>query len=144
MKTIVIYDSNFGNTKLIADAVAQELQCESLSVNDVKENTLRGIDMLVVGSPINAWRPTPKIKKLLDELGETDLANVKTAAFDTRVKIWISGNAAKRISKALQSKGATIIAEPKGFYVKDNKGPLLEGEIENAKAWARAMKAKLK
>lgn len=144
MKTIVIYDSNFGNTKLIADTVAQELQGESLSVNNINENTLRGIDLLVVGSPINAWRPTPKIKKLLDELGESDLCNVKAAAFDTRVKIWISGNAAKRISKTMGNKGATIIAEPKGFYVKDNKGPLLDGELESAKVWARSMQSKLK
>lgn len=142
MKTVVLFDSNFGNTKLIADAVAQELQGESISVNDVKENTLRGIDLLVVGSPINAWRPTPKIKKLLSELGEGDLSNVKAAAFDTRVKIWISGNAAKKISRLLESKGATIIAEPQGFYVKENEGPLIEGEIENAKIWARRMKVK--
>jgi flavodoxin len=120
------------------------LQGESLSVNDVNENTLRGIDMLVVGSPINAWRPTPKIKKLLGELSEGDLSNVKAVAFDTRVKILISGNAAKRISQSLESKGATIIAEPKGFYVKESEGPLLEGEIKNAKSWAKSIKAKLK
>jgi hypothetical protein len=61
---------------------------------------------------------------------------VRAAAFDTRVKMFISGNAARKISKELAEKGATIITEPKAFYVKGNEGPLLNGEIANAKKWA--------
>lgn len=136
MKSLVIYDSNFGNTKIIADAIAQVLQCEASSVNEVTPDTLNGIGLLIVGSPINAWRPTPKIKSFLNSLLPSVISTMKGAAFDTRVKIFISGNAAKKISRALSEKGARIIAEPTGFYVKNNEGPLLDGEIENAQMWA--------
>jgi len=136
MKSLVIYDSNFGNTKIIADAVAKTIQGESISVKEITIESLKGIGLLIVGSPINAWRPTARIKEFLNSIGSGKLSDIKAAAFDTRVKIFISGNAAKKISKALIDKGATIIAEPRGFYVKDNEGPLLDGEIANAEKWA--------
>lgn len=143
MKVYVIYDSNFGNTKIIADTIAQELGGTSLSIDNVKSGDLVDIDLLIVGSPINAWRPTKKVSHFLNSLSVSSLSNVRSAAFDTRVKIFISGNAAKKISKALSEKGATIIAEPKGFYVKDNEGPLLDGEISNAKKWANDILQKM-
>jgi flavodoxin len=144
MKAIVIYDSNFGNTKIIAETIAQELGGSAHTVHDFKPGDLSWVDVLIVGSPINAWRPTAKITDFLNALGETSLSNIKAAAFDTRIKILISGNAAKRISKKLQEKGATIITEPKGFYVKDKEGPLEEGEVESAKEWARTIIQKIK
>jgi flavodoxin len=137
MKAIVIYDSNFGNTKIIADTVAKEVRGHAYSINDIKQTDLNGVDLLIVGSPINAWRPTAKISSFLSALNPSSLSKIKAAAFDTRIKIFISGNAAKKISKKLNEKGATIIVEPKAFYVKDKEGPLVEGEVENAKQWAK-------
>lgn len=134
MKALIIYDSNFGNTKLIAETIAKTLSATALNVKDANAEILKDINLLVVGSPINAWRATAKIKEFLE--GINSLKGIKAAAFDTRVKIFISGNAAKKISKKLSEKGAEIISEPIGFYVKDNEGPLLEGETEKAKKWA--------
>ncbi len=48
----------------------------------------------------------------------------------------VFGYAAKPISEKLRRKGAEIIAAPEGFFVKDTKGPLKEGELERAKKWA--------
>lgn len=48
------------------------------------------------------------------------------------------------MSKALAEKGATIITEPLGFYVKDNEGPLLDGEIIKAKNWANDILQKIR
>ena len=63
MKIMVIYDSTFGNTKTIADTIAKELgnDVQALSVSDLKENSLDGIEFLVVGSPIIAWKPSERM-----------------------------------------------------------------------------------
>lgn len=137
MKTLIIYDSNFGNTKMIASVIAGELRAEALSINSVTPSSVRDVGLLIVGSPINAWRPTAKISMFLDSIPSGVVRNLKAAAFDTRVKIFFSGSAAKRISKKLEIKGANIITPPKAFYVKDKEGPLLEGELEVARNWAK-------
>lgn len=145
MDTLIIYDSNFGNTKKIADAInaAFNGQAKSQSVNDFKKEDLEGKKLLIVGSPINAWRPTKKITAFLKQLNPVMTKGIKTAAFDTRVRSFISGNAAKRIAKQLQNSGGEVIAEAIGFYVKGNEGPLEEGELERAMEWAKKLQSKL-
>ncbi|MDE1860663.1 MAG: flavodoxin domain-containing protein [Candidatus Micrarchaeota archaeon] len=138
MKGFVVYDSNFGNTKIVAESIARQLggNVKAVSVRRIKDADLEGIDLLVVGSPINAWSPTSPTKKFLEGLGKDGLAGIKAAAFDTRLRSFASGDAAKNISRALKRAGAKIIAKPTGFYVKGTKGPLLEGETSRATDWA--------
>ena len=64
------------------------------------------------------------------------LKGIKAATFDTRVKIFIHGDAAKKISQKLKEAGAEIITEPLAFYVRGKEGPLFEGEKEKAMEWA--------
>ena len=54
MKTLVIFDTNYGNTKFVADSIAGELGegARSVSVKDLRDSDLAGIGLLVVGSPI--------------------------------------------------------------------------------------------
>lgn len=141
MKTLIVYDSNFGNTKLIAEEIGREFSPDSkvISVSDVKTNDLENLDLLVVGSPINAWRPTQSILWFIYKLKITNNKIAKVAAFDTRVKSFISGNAAKKIAKAFTDRSFKIIEKPEGFYVSAKQGPLLPGEIERAKAWAKSI-----
>ena len=139
MKALVVYDSAYGNTRSVAEAIAGALQASSVPVGDFKPEALAAGDLLVVGSPINGWRPTPKITALLSALGNGALKGVKAAAFDTRVRMFIHGDAAKKITHALKAGGADIIAEPMPFYVKGSEGPLRNGEIEKAEAWARTL-----
>ncbi|MBL7931481.1 MAG: flavodoxin domain-containing protein [Bacteroidia bacterium] len=137
MKSLVIYDSNFGNTKTIAELIAATLHCEARHVSKASLEAMKNVDLLVVGSPINAWRPTPAIQKFLSSLEA--LTNVRAAGFDTRMKTFLSGNAAKRINNQLKQKGAKIIAQPKGFYVTGKEGPLEANEKENAANWANEL-----
>ncbi|AOT02772.1 flavodoxin family protein [Arthrobacter sp. U41] len=142
MKALVVYDSAYGNTKSVAEAITGSLegiQASSVAVGDFRTESLDAGDLLVVGSPINGWRPTPKITALLSALGNGALNGVKAAAFDTRVRMFIHGDAAKKITHALKAGGADIIAEPMPFYVKGSEGPLRNGEIEKAEAWARTL-----
>ncbi len=136
MKALVIFDSNFGNTRKIAEVIAKKLKTKAVQVSKVTKDQMENLDLLIVGSPIIGWKPSEKMEKFLAGLKNGQLKNVKAAAFDTRVKLFIHGDAAGKISKALKNAGAEIIAQPKGFFVKGKEGPLLEGEIEKALEWA--------
>lgn len=142
MKAHVVYDSAFGNTKSVAEAVAGSLgglEATTVSVSDFHPGDLAAGDLLVVGSPINGWRPTPKITALLSALGHDQLAGVKAAAFDTRIRMFVHGDAAKKMAHALRDNGADIISEPMPFFVQGSEGPLRPGELEKASRWGKSL-----
>lgn len=142
MKTLVIFDSNFGNTQKIAEAIAKEFETQAVHVSKVSIDELGGFNLVIAGSPINGWRPSEKMGRFLKNLGSGQLKGIRAAAFDTRVKLFIHGDAAKKISKALENAGAKIIIEPQAFFVKGREGPLLDGEIEKASQWAKSIRTK--
>jgi flavodoxin I len=70
---------------------------------------------------------------------------VRVAGFDTRLTakwVRIFGYAGPKIAAALQQKGGTQVGSPGGFFVKGKEGPLVEGEVERAAAWAREIAGK--
>ena len=146
MKALVIYDSVYGNTKRVAEVVAAELgkNAKMVSASDFKDKDLAAADLLVVGSPIVGWSPTEKMGRFLKALNSGQLKGVKAAAFDTRMRIFFHGDAAKKIAEALNLAGAEIIAEPIGFSVEGREGPLAKDALGKAKEWAGLIKAKAK
>lgn len=144
MKAVILYDSAFGNTKAIAEAVASglaQVNAKAVPVAQFQPGDLSAGDLLVVGSPINGWQPTPRITAAINTLGTEGLVGVLAAAFDTRVKLFIHGDAARKISHAVEKSGATVISRPMPFYVEGTEGPLLNGETERARAWGRVLLA---
>ena len=148
MKSLVIYDSVFGNTEKVAIAIGSVLKAKVVNVKDVKLGDLDGIEVLVVGSPTRAFSPTPAIKKFLKSIPAGKLEGVKVAAFDTRARVekapkflkflaGIFGYAAEPIVKIMAKKGGKSIVEPTGFFVMDTEGPLEDGELRRAEEWAR-------
>jgi flavodoxin len=158
MKAMVVYDSVFGNTEKIAQAIGQALgspeDVETLRVSEVKPEQLTGLTLLIVGSPTRQFRPTAATTGLLKSIPENGLKGVKVAAFDTRFTVSeiekvrilaffvrLFGYAAKPIADRLEKKGGELVVPPEGFYVGDTEGPLLEGELERAAAWAKKIAA---
>lgn len=153
MKTLIVYDSFFGNTEQIArtigNALGSQKDVEILKVSNVKLEQLKGLKLLVVGSPTRAFRPTEKISGFLKKIPMNGLKGIKVAAFDTRIStsdirssalrflVKIGGYAAKPIADKLKKKGGELIIPPEGFSVKDKEGPLKEGEIKRAADWAK-------
>ena len=142
MKSLVIYDSVHGNTKTIAETIAKELgsDTKTISVLQFKPEYLKEVRLLVVGSPIIAWQPTVKMMGFLAALTKNQLDGFKAAVFDTRVELFIHGDAAGKIALELTRAGAVIVSEPMGFKVKGKEGPLKKGEVEKAAAWARSLR----
>ena len=157
MKAWIIYDSFFGNTEQVAQAIGRALgspeEVEVLRVGDVGSEHWTGVPLLVVGSPTRAFSPSPAIKKMLKSIPRNALQGVKVAAFDTRIAVddvdsrilsllvKVFGYAAKPIADRLVKKGGTLAIPPEGFFVKDSEGPLKDGERERAADWARQIAA---
>ena len=154
MKALVVYDSEFGNTEIIARAIGEVLGPEEKvvvrRVSDVQPVAVKGLEMLVVGSPTQQFRPTRATSSFLKSIPKNGLQGIKVAAFDTRLTIEeieetailafsvrILGYAAKPIGDALKKKGGDQVLPPEGFLVQGIKGPLVEGELERAQAWAK-------
>jgi flavodoxin len=160
MRAVVVYDSVFGNTEKIAQAIGQGLgdheELETHRVGDVKPEQVGRPDLLVVGSPTRGFRATPAIRDLLKDLPRDGLKGVKVAAFDTRFPesqiqenrilaffVRLFGYAAEPIANGLEKKGGELVLPAEGFYVSDVEGPLLDGELERAKQWAQQIRSGL-
>jgi flavodoxin len=159
MKALIIYDSFFGNTEQIAQAIGTALgspeDVEVLQVSGVKPEQLTEATLLIVGSPTRGFRPTPAINSLLKSIPENGLKGVKVATFDTRftedeiessvfilrILVNLFGYAAKPIADRLEKKGGELIIPPEGFFVEGTEGPLKEGELERAADWAKQIMA---
>lgn len=151
MKALIIYDSFFGNTEKIAQAIGEGLgggnDVTVAKVQNFKKEQLDGINLLVVGSPTRAFSQSPDIKSFLASIPAGSLKGVKGAAFDTRMDMEtvksgflkfmgnLFGFADKNIVSGLKKAGCDVIIPSGGFIVSDSEGPLKEGELERAKAW---------
>ena len=147
MKTLVVYDSAFGNTEEIARAIAGALgkpgEVKAVRPGDVTPAELASLELLVIGSPVQGGRATKAVQQLLDRIPAAGLKNVKVATFDTRMKHFVArmlGYAGDRLARALKEKGANLVAAPQGFIVKGREGPLVDGETERAATWARGLR----
>jgi Flavodoxin len=165
MRALVVYESLYGNTALIAEHIARGLRdagfdAEARALPDVPVADVRGVDLLVVGGPTHAHgmsssatrkggaadkknaydRPTvePGLRGWLPAL--PDDHGPLAAAFDTRFdrSVVLVGSAAKGIAKRLEAGRFRLVAPPESFFVtKDNV--LVAGQLERATAWGTTL-----
>ena len=151
MKVLVVYDSLYGNTEKVAQAIAGALvssgEVKVLRPGEVSPSELQSVDFLIIGSPTQGGRPTKAIQEFLNKLPESAVKGVSVATFDTRFTtklVAIFGYGAGRIADSLKKKGGNLIVAPEPFFVKGREGPLKEGELERAAVWAKGLLEKKK
>jgi flavodoxin len=153
MKIVIIYDSEFGNTEKIALAIRDGIGPGHV-VNVVRaaaasHQDTHGADLLFVGSPTHGGRCTEPVRQFIDKLPSTALQGLRAAAFDTAMRaegqgfvvrrvIKFFGYASTRMVPLLQAKGAGE-TRTETFAVLGREGPLMDGELVRAGAWARSV-----
>ncbi|NDJ33418.1 MAG: flavodoxin family protein [Chloroflexi bacterium] len=137
MNALIIYDSDYGNTEQIALAVGAILGVRVQRAGDADAADLKGLDLLVIGSPTHGGFPTEGIHELLS--ASPLLRGTRVAAFDTRTSVTMFGYAAPKIGRRLAKKGAKLVVPPEGFLVEGIEGPLMNGELQRAATWAKAL-----
>lgn len=141
----IVFDSEYGNTERVARAIAEGLAARDVRLTRIGDEPLHlpeSLDLLVIGSPTQGGRATTPINELIAGLSPELLAGTPIAPFDTRMTmkfVQIFGYAADRMTRALSARGATHVLAPQGFYVEGKEGPLKEGELPRAAAWARQL-----
>ena len=165
MRVAVVFESLFGNTEVLAHAVALGLadrgaEVVTLRAGDRDDHLLTGFDLLVLAAPTHALSLSSAatradaVARGADEVDATTglrewLAGAATidaadrppvAVFDTRARIarhW-PGSAARSAARLLRQMGFTVVRRT-SFYVREVKGPVVEGEVERAREWGRSI-----
>jgi hypothetical protein len=161
MRVLVVQESMFGNTArvayAIAHALADDVQVEVLHAADAPPDPGPDVDLIVVGAPTHAWslpqaktraeavrqgapsdRARSGVREWLSALPAGRATSV--AAFGTKVVSMrhAPGSAARAEARIARRRGfrVTAIAD---FFVSSTTGPLVDGELERAAAWARTL-----
>jgi flavodoxin len=161
VKATVVYESVYGNTLAVAEAIAEGLGGAEVVAVHRAANGLEDSDLLIVGGPTHMHGMTTTRSRQLaveavheDGAGHVereaaaepglrawirDLAGSRggrAAAFDTRAdkSPWLTGAASRGIAKRLRRRGYEVVAT-ESFLVEDSEGPLAEGELDRARAW---------
>jgi flavodoxin len=141
MKAIVLFDSKYGNTEKVAQAIAaglreggvETVECRSLASSG--EEDFRDKDLWVLGTPTHYGTVPFRFSVLLKSALKEEHPNVKVAIFDTRMKDFPKG-AVVKFRKILEKRSKPVIAE-ESFLVDGMRGPLADGEEERAKVFGK-------
>lgn len=141
MKSLVVYASRTGNTKVIASLIADSLNKRGdATLADVTRapTDLGQFDLVIIGGPTEGHGMTPAMTAYLERLDADGVRHAQFAAFDTRLA-WpraLSGSAADGIAGRLRARGARLAVSPESFIV-STKPELKPGELEHADRWVR-------
>lgn len=164
MRALVVYESMYGNTRKVAQAVAEgiseRLAVKTVEVGDAPREIPDDVDLVVVGGPTHAHgmsrtgtresaalqftKPLVSdgigVREWLDAI-RPPVRRVHAAAFDTRARIpaWASGSAASGFAKRLEGSGFRLVEKPRSFFIQTKAEPvddlLAAGELDQARAW---------
>ncbi len=149
MRALIVYFSQFGNTRRLAEAMAETMKqpgdARVIAIDQLAASDFDRIDLVVMGSPTHAFALPEAVRTVLESLPLAILGGKSVAAFDTTVKPWPLRHlrASPKLLGHLRRLGGSPIARPETFFVK-TKNPqksgqidlLLEGEIDRARGWA--------
>jgi Flavodoxin domain len=170
MRAVVVYESVYGNTHLIARAIGAGLAtaCDVsvVPVAEASQQLLAGADLVVAGGPTHVHgmsrestrnaaveagqapdsmlsvEPGAQSLGLREWFGTFGRFRARAAAFDTRVHgpAALTGRASKGIAHLLRAHGFELIAAPESFLV-TKQNQLELHEEERARAWGAKLAA---
>ncbi len=147
MKGLVVYDTVYGNTKLIAESIAEQIRAEGHTVD--LRSAREGIpdevaaDFAFVGSPTRMAKMTRRAKKSVKVLAKGGWGDRPIFLFDTvMVDVdkeggkW-SGKAADKLHDLAKESGLRPRSPVLHIEVTGMKGPLASDATEKARAYVR-------
>lgn len=164
MNVLIVHESLFGNTRQVAEAIAEGLRqgrapaegpdrggVRLVHVDDAPTTLDDDVDLLLVGGPTHAFSMTrPGTREDAQAKGATPAREgvrewveavtprkgLPVVTFDTRIHVrMMPGSAAAAAAKALKHRGFDRVERGETFWVQDTAGPVVEGELDRARAW---------
>jgi flavodoxin len=153
MNALVVYFSKFGNTRMLAETIAERMvesigSGEAVRVVDAEQldrDALVGADLVVMGVPTHRMNLPEAVRPVLDALPKRAMEGKSVATFDTSYRmnaLWSRFTAAKRLDRLLRKLGGKRLVAPETFIVEGREGPLEEGEVERAQEWVESILAR--
>ena len=158
MTTLVVYETMYGRTRDVAQAVADGCggggDVRLVEVGELAAGLPDDVTLLVVGGPTHAFsmtrpgtrRDAGKYGRTISQTGVREWlaaltlpAGLPVAAFCTKLDSPLSGSAARAIAQRLRKLGGRLVVPAKDFYVKGTEPVLLPGELDRARAWGAAL-----
>ena len=152
MNGLVVFDTSYGNTRILAEAIAGALQAtgietDTLHVKKVKKLRAEDYNFIVIGSPTRLGTMSLTVKGFLGRFNDKAWTGKPFAVFDTELSENIEmqeGSAAEKIAGKLKEEQMKQLLPVLKAVVLGRKGPLQEGEIERAKEYALKIAAELR
>lgn len=148
MNALIVYFSRFGNTKLVAAAIASSLESEGsarlIGSDQLTAADLIGVDLIVMGSPTHRMNLPDDLRPLFKTLPRRLLRGKRVASFDTSYKMsrWLARfTAGRKLDRKLRKLGGMRAVAPETFHVVEREGPLYDGELERAERWGQSILA---
>jgi len=170
MRALVVYESMYGNTHVVAGEIADGLrvgyEVTLVPVAEATAELVTGADLLVVGAPTHMHGlssassrrtavkaaakdgselrldPDASGAGMRDWLHDIGRGDGLAAAFDTRINgvPAFTGRASRPIAKLLKRHGYRLVAAPESFLV-TSQSTLLDGEAARARRWGTTIGA---
>ena len=152
MRGIVAYDSVHGNTKQVAEAIAEQMRADGhlVEIFNLKEAIPKSVagDLMFIGSPTRGGRMTSRVKDFLEGLDLEYWRNRPIVLFDTigpfskdleKRKKWLAladeggKNAASKMQELCQSRGLGNCSKKLHLAVTGFMGPLAPDALSIAR-----------
>lgn len=163
LRAMVIYESMFGNTQRVAQAIGRGLAArvpvDVVEVGHAPPQLDDDVDLVVVGGPTHAFGlSSERTRRSAAQQAPAGVVStglgvrewvaclaphgdrLAVAAFDTHIdKTWVPGAASRKLDKMMRGMGLFVLEPPTSFYVHDTAGPLVGGEAERAELLGRRL-----
>lgn len=146
MKAAVIYASKSGNTKKIAEAIAQQIGTQAHNISrDTQYPSIENVDIIFIGTGIHAGTPNPDIEKYLTALNLTE---------PKQFVLFITWGGAGRTDQQVKAKLQTILEHQGHRVLRDyftcyggwkllRRGRPNTDDIKSAAEWAEKISTQL-
>ena len=170
MKVMIVFESMYGNTRHIADAIGSGFD----DGDDVRIEFLGSVDpasldadLLVVGgrTGVHCLTTPTKWRAAVEAVGQDPTLMLKQATYDAPLHEWLyalpnawafaaafdtrldapmppTGHASAMIARSLTQRGYRLITEPQSFFI-DHESTLIDGELERARRWGEELSAEM-
>jgi flavodoxin len=160
MKGVVVYDSVYGNTKMVAEAIAEQIRAEGheaelVGLREGGKKEVSG-DFLFIGSPTRMGKMTRRSSKFVKKMDHEMWKGKPIVAFDTILTLpedeeerkkalkWTEYGAAPRLHDLAKERGLNARDPVLRVHVSGMKGPLVPTALEEAKKYTHDFLGTLK
>ena len=146
MKVLIIFDSKYGNTEIVAENIlegikrVEEIETAICNTKEVGSQLIANYDALIIGAPNHMASPSRTMKKFVDKLAEINLKAKSVVIFGTYSgRSRVSDRAVKKLEKIVEKKlpNLKLLSPSLSVKVRGVTGPVADGELQKCQDFGR-------